>query len=275
MNIKQEAFKKEVWDYYRDHGRHDMAWRHDTSPYAIVVSEIMLQQTQVSRVEIKFSSWMKRFPTWKALAAAPVKDVLQEWSGLGYNRRALFLKRVAEAVAARKPAELPQTFDELIELPGIGPNTAGAILAYAFNKPQPFIETNIRSSYIHFFFPKSRTKIADAKLMPLIEETLADPYIQKHSREWHWALMDYGSYIKSLHPNPSRKSAHHVKQSVFKGSNRELRANILKFILEKPRTLKEIKTAFKDYPATQIDENVHNLLKEGFIRGVSGTYHTY
>lgn len=272
MNIKLEAFKKEVWNYYRNHGRHDMAWRHDTSPYAIVVSEIMLQQTQVSRVTVKFTSWMNRFPTWKTLAAAPVKDVLQEWSGLGYNRRALFLKRVAEAVVARKPAELPQTFEELIELPGIGPNTAGAILAYAFNKPQPFIETNIRSSYIHFFFPKSRTKIADAKLLPLIHETLTDPYIATHARKWHWALMDYGSYIKSMHPNPSRKSAHHVKQSTFKGSNRELRANILKFILAKPVTSAKIVAKFATHTETQVRKNLSSLTTEGFLIEKDGTY---
>ncbi|HEX7724326.1 MAG TPA: A/G-specific adenine glycosylase [Candidatus Paceibacterota bacterium] len=275
MNTKLDAFKKEVWNYYHAHGRHDMAWRKDTSPYAVAVSEIMLQQTQVSRVEVKFASWMKRFPTWRALADAPVKAVLQEWSGLGYNRRALFLKRAAEAVMTRRPAELPQTFEELCELPGIGPNTAGAILAYAFNKPQPFIETNIRSTYIHFFFPKSRAKISDSKLLPLIEKTVADPHIAAHAREWHWALMDYGSYIKSTHPNPSRKSAHHVQQSAFKGSNRELRANILKFILEKPATSAAIVKNFAAHPVRQIQKNIRDLEKEGFIRPNSDTYYIY
>ena len=273
------AFTKEVWAHYHAHGRHDMAWRRDTSAYAIVVSEIMLQQTQVSRVETKFASWMKRFPSWQALAAASTKDVLSEWSGLGYNRRALYLKRIAEELASRakkigaeaKP-ELPQGYEELRKLPGIGSNTAGAILAYAFDKTHPFIETNIRSAYIHFFFPRSRTKIADARLLPLIEETLADPYIQTHAREWHWALMDYGSYIKSMHPNPSRKSAHHVKQSAFKGSNRELRAAILRSILKKPAAGSAIVKRFADYPATQVRKNLSALASEGFLSEKDGTY---
>lgn len=297
------AFTKEVWAHYRAHGRHDMAWRRDTSPYAIVVSEIMLQQTQVSRVETKFASWMKRFPSWQALAAASTKDVLSEWSGLGYNRRALYLKRIAEHlqsargasgnahgggdISSRAPMRfasnfdpkhvvsqknIPDTYAALRELPGIGPNTAGAILAYAFNKPHPFIETNIRSAYIHFFFPRSRAKIPDAKLLPLIEETLADPHISAHAREWHWALMDYGSYIKSMHPNPSRKSAHHIKQSAFKGSNRELRAAILRFILEKPARGSAIVKRFAEYPATQVRTNVAALASEGFLTQKDGTY---
>jgi A/G-specific adenine glycosylase len=272
MNTKLNAFKKSVWSYYRDHGRHDMAWRRDTSPYAIVVSEIMLQQTQVSRVEIKFAAWIKRFPSWKALASATTADVLREWSGLGYNRRALYLKRVAEEVTAKYNGILPNTVEALRELPGIGPNTAGAILAYAFNKPQPFIETNIRSAYIHFFFPKSRAKIPDVKLLPLIQETLNDPRIKTHAREWHWALMDYGSHIKNQHPNPSRKSAHHVKQSAFKGSNRELRANILKFILTKPAQSAVIVKKFADYPAIQVRKNLTALSTEGFLAEKDGTY---
>jgi A/G-specific adenine glycosylase len=269
------SFTKEVWAYYRAHGRHDMAWRRDTSPYSIVVSEIMLQQTQVSRVETKFASWMKRFPSWRALAAASTKDVLSEWSGLGYNRRALYLKRIAEhlqGTSGARSSDLPDAYDTLRELPGIGPNTAGAILAYAFNKPHPFIETNIRSAYIHFFFPKSRAKIPDTKLMPLIEETLADPYIHAHAREWHWALMDYGAYIKSMHPNPSRKSVHHVKQSSFKGSNRELRAAMLRFILEKPARSSAIVKEFPAYPAVQVRKNLAALAGEGFLAEKDGTY---
>lgn len=260
MNAKCDAFKKEVWSHYRAHKR-DMPWRADTSPYSIVVSEIMLQQTQVSRVTVKFASWMKRFPTWQVLAKAPVADVLREWSGLGYNRRALYLKRIAEEVVANYKGILPDTFEELRKLPGIGPNTAGAILAYAFNKPYQFIETNIRSAYIHFFFPRAKAKIPDSKLLPLIEQTLD----QRNSREWHWALMDYGSYIKSTYPNPSRRSAHHVKQSKFKGSNRELRANILKFILENPVTLKKIRAQFSNYSNEQVQKNVDDLVREGFI----------
>lgn len=278
-----EAFKRTVWSYYRTHGRHDLPWRRDTSPYAIIVSEIMLQQTQVPRVIRKFESWMRRFPDWQTLSRASTTDILREWSGLGYNRRALYLMRIAEAVTARPEAfaflvaknrPKPQA-SALTTLPGIGPNTAGAILAYAFNEPHPFIETNIRSAYIHFFFPKSRTKIPDSRLMPLIEATLADPRIRSNPRKWHWALMDYGSHLKNTRPNPSRKSAHHVRQSAFKGSNRELRANILKALLKQPMKSSAIVRLFSDKPVMQVKKNLAALAAEGFLAekpGASGTY---
>jgi A/G-specific adenine glycosylase len=229
------------------------------SPYSIVVSEIMLQQTQVSRVIAKYASWMKRFPSFAALAKAPMKNVLPEWSGLGYNRRALYLKRIAEHVVGRG-GSMPDTYEGLRALPGIGPNTAGAILAYAFDKPYPFIETNIRSAYIHFFFPDARRKISDAELMPLIEAALD----RAHPREWHWALMDYGSYIKSIHPNPSRKSAHHVRQTPFKGSNRELRSRILRAIMRKPASKAAIMRLFLAHPRAHIEKNLADLAREGF-----------
>lgn len=279
-------FKKEIWGYYRNNGRM-MPWRTDTRPYYVVVSEIMLQQTQVHRVVNKFESFVKRFPNWKSLARASTMDVLQEWSGLGYNRRALFLKRIAEVVVETghfsqlkwsKSADrfhLPPTFEELRTLPGIGPNTAGSILAFAYNIPYPFIETNIRSVFIHFFFPeiekregkKACKKISDDQIMPFIEEALRDPKIKKNPREWYYALMDYGSMLKKTLPNPSRRSAHHVKQKPFKGSNRELRSSILKFVLEKPRSYAEIFGKFKKkkVPTTSIRKNLADLTKEGFI----------
>jgi A/G-specific adenine glycosylase len=266
-----------------------MAWRDQPTPYYVVVSEIMLQQTQVHRVMNKFTSFVKRFPTWQSLAQAPTKDVLTEWSGLGYNRRALFLKRIAETITdgGKVAGTLPNSFDELRKLPGIGPNTAGSILAFAYNIPFPFIETNIRSVFIHFFFPdiekregkKACKKISDDQLMPFIEEALHDPKIKKNPREWYYALMDYGSMLKKTLPNPSRRSAHHIKQKPFKGSNRELRSRILRLVMENGRTRKEIENYFKKeinkklITEKQIEENVRNLLKEGFIGQHRGRYH--
>ena len=264
---KLRAFKREVMAYYRKN-RREMAWRSDTRAYFIVVSEIMLQQTQVDRVRIKFTSFVKRFPDWQSLARASNHEVLAEWSGLGYNRRSLYLKRIAEAVA-EKGEDILNSKDSLLELPGIGPNTAGSILAFAFNQPIPFIETNIRSAFIHFFFKDSEEKIPDSELFPLIEKALD----KKNPREWYYALMDYGSYLKKLHLNPSRKSAHHVKQSSFKGSNRELRSNILKLIMtgKKPAIAVE-----KEFSATwdlaQIRKNLADMEKEGFIAKKSGMY---
>jgi len=238
-----------------------MPWRTRTHPYFIVVSEIMLQQTQVDRVRAKFVSFVERFPDWDSLAKASSHEVLSEWSGLGYNRRGLYLKRIAEVVA-KEGENVLKSKESLLELPGIGPNTAGSILAFAFNQPALFIETNIRSVFIHFFFNDAKRKISDAELFPLIEQTLD----KENPREWYYALMDYGSHLKKLHPNPSRKSAHHVKQSSFKGSNRELRSNILKMIMKKSSSRATIEKAFAaSWDPIKIKKNLLDLEKEGFI----------
>lgn len=223
MNFSQ--FKKTIWDYYKSRKR-ELPWRHVDDPYKILVSEVMLQQTQVVRVYKKYESFLFKFPTIQALAKAPLKEVLKEWQGLGYNRRALHLKKAAEEIVSKHRGIFPKDRESLMALPGIGQSTAGALLAFAWNKPAVFIETNIRSVFIHFFFKKS-TQIADKKLLPLIEKAVMD---EKNSREWYYALMDYGVMLKTIE-NPSRKSKHHVKQSAFKGSRRQKRSWILRHLL--------------------------------------------
>ncbi len=268
------AFKKTIWSYYKTN-RRDMPWRSQPTPYYVVVSEIMLQQTQVDRVMRKFQSFIKKFPNWKALARASNKEALQEWSGLGYNRRGLYLKKIAEIITenGKRPGKLPESVDELLELPGIGQNTAGSILAFAFNVPRPFIETNIRSVFIHFFFKNSRSKIHDDKLIPLIEKVLQDKKICQNPREWYYALMDYGSYLKKQVTNPSRKSSHHVQQKPFKGSNRELRSRILKLLLQSNLNLESICSNLKDIKNHEnIKKNIIDLEKEGFILQKNGLY---
>ncbi len=269
-----KKFSDAVWSYYRAHGR-EMPWRTDHSTYAVVVSEIMLQQTQVSRVTAKFASFVRRFPDWKTLAKASTKDVISEWSGLGYNRRALYLKKIAEAITDRgtKRGMLPKTYEGLRELPGIGPNTAGSILAFAYNIPHPFIETNIRSVFIHHFFAeiekhegkKACKKIDDGEIMPLIQAALALPKNQKNPREWHYALMDYGADLKKRLPNPSRRSAHHVPQSSFKGSNRELRAKVLRLITKQDMTLAQICNHLNGCDPASIKKNLEAMRNEGFF----------
>jgi A/G-specific adenine glycosylase len=259
-----------------------MPWRRDTSPYSVVVSEIMLQQTQVSRVLEKYASWMRRFPTWQSLARASTKDVLREWSGLGYNRRGLYLKRIAETITenGKTSGTLPNTYEELRELPGLGPNTAGSIMAFAFNIPHPFIETNIRSVFIHHFFDdggltsEGQTSIHDHDIMPLIKESLERPSIKKNPREWYYALMDYGSYLKKQMPNPSRRSAHHFKQKRFEGSNRELRSKILQMIMKQSAKGETVAKRFqkKGWNAEQISKNLNDLEKEGFLVMSKETY---
>lgn len=258
--MQMKAFTDTIWNYYKKYGR-DLPWRHDTTPYRIVVSEIMLQQTQASRVAKKFDSFLKKFSDWNSLAKAPTIDVLKEWQGLGYNRRALNLQRLAQSINGM----LPKTYAELLDLPGIGPNTAGSIMAFAWNLPHPFIETNIRTVFIHFFFKNKRGKVHDKKLMPLITEALLDKRNQKNPREWYYALMDYGCFLKQNEVNPSRRSAHHVKQSKFKGSNRELRSHILKLILKGAKTEEEIMKEFPDKKKVDVVRNIKDLDKEGFV----------
>jgi len=237
-------------------------------PYKILVSETMLQQTQVSRVLSKYSEFLKLFPTLESLAGAPVENVLRAWQGLGYNRRALNLKHAAEKIVTDFKGVFPKTAEELESLPGIGQSTRGALMAFAFASATPYIETNIRTVYLHFFFKTKRGKIHDRDIMPLIEKTLD----QKNPRDWYYALMDYGVFLKQTLPNPSRKSKHHTTQSTFKGSNRELRSHILKEILKEPQTLESLNSRLHK-PLLAINKNLHALEKEGFIENKKGIYH--
>lgn len=254
------TFRTAVWAHYHKHGRHALPWRKTRDPYRILVSEVMLQQTQVDRVLPKYRSFIKKFPTFKALAEAPLQSVLAEWKGLGYNRRALGLKRAAEAVMKNHKGELPAVYRELVELPGIGPYTAHALRAFVWNEPDVFIETNIRTVYIHHFFPKSKN-VPDAKLMPLIEKTLD----KKNTREWYYALMDYGSHLKKTLGNISQRSGSYMKQSRFKGSRRELRAAVLHAVVHKKTLSRSRLARLLDRKPNEIDETIEELMKEGFI----------
>lgn len=265
--MTQKKFQKTVYDFYKQN-RRDLPWRRSVSPYKVLVSEIMLQQTQAPRVIPKFKSFIKKFPSFKALANAQTKDVLLEWQGLGYNRRAINLKRTAEIVSRDFNGKLPQEKEKLVALPGIGPYTAGAIRAFAWNLPNVFIETNIRSVYLHHFFNDgSCREIDDKKILPIVEKTLDT----KNPREWYSALMDYGTHLKATLPNPSRRSKHHAKQSTFKGSNRELRSHILKAILEKPQTLVML-TKTLEKPKEAIKKNLESMQKEGLLKKSGSRY---
>ncbi len=272
MNCPQ--FQKTIRDYFKDH-RRDFPWRTEAgsgsdlgelAPYHILVSEIMLQQTQADRVVSKYGSFIGKFPDFEALAEAALSDVLREWKGLGYNRRALNLRRLAIEVMEKHRGELPRDPEALIGLPGIGPGTAGSLLAFAFNIPRPFIETNIRTVFIHFFF-HGREEVSDREIMPLIEKTLD----RENPREWYYALMDYGVMLKKMHKNPSRKSVHYKKQSPFKGSARELRAQILHQIVLKPSTLAQIAKSLKR-ERKEVERHTNDLAKEGFVALESGMY---
>ena len=244
-----------------------LPWRETTDPYRIMVSEIMLQQTQVDRVTAKFRAFIDRFPNVSALAEADFSEVLTVWQGLGYNRRALALKRAAEAIVDRFGGSVPATRKELESLPGIGPYTAGAIMAFAFDLPEIFIETNIRSVYIHHFFG-DRTGINDRELLPLIGMTLD----HRRPRDWYNALMDYGAVLKREQGNPSRRSSHHARQSPFAGSNRQLRSALLKAILAAPGLSAEDLIDRATGDAGSIARNLVLMENEGLIVKRAGRY---
>ena len=215
----------------------DLPWRRTYDPYAIWISEVMLQQTQVSRVDGRWQRWLERFPTVDALAAAAPSDVLEEWQGLGYNRRALSVHRAAQAIS-EAGGVFPQDQKELIKLPGIGPATAAGIRAFAFNLHGVYLETNVRTVFLHELYPQAEG-VPDSELVPLVDLTCPasvtdaanDATAELTPRSWYYALLDYGAYLKKTIPNPSRRSKSHVKQSRFEGSHRQKRAELLRVLL--------------------------------------------
>jgi A/G-specific adenine glycosylase len=238
------AFQAQIWAFYEHSGR-KLSWRNTRNPYKILISEVMLQQTQVARVLEKYPEFLKKFPTLEALAASPLGDVLRAWQGMGYNRRARYLKDAAEAVIEGN-GKIPKTETDLLKLPGIGHYTANAILAFAYNEPRVFIETNIRRVFIHHFF-KNLKSVSDKQILPLVDQTLDI----SNPREWYYALMDYGAQLpKVTKRNSNTQSKHYTKQSTFKGSLRELRGTLIRKISEGPKKLKTLQTACKNDPRT-------------------------
>lgn len=261
-----EKFQEVVWDYYKNHKR-ILPWREGKiNPYHVLVSEFMLQQTQVDRVLPKYKLFLKRFPTLKKLAFAKQSSVIREWSGLGYNRRAIFLHKTAQIITNNFQGKIPNTKEKLLTLPGVGPYMASALLIFVYNKDEICLETNIRTVYIHHFF-KNQKKVSDAELLPFVERSRA-PYAP---REWFYALMDYGSHIKRTLGNFSRKSSLHTKQKVFKGSNRELRGIVIKYMVGRKKkevvSFLTIKDVTKHFTKEHVQDVVKSLISEGFLTG--------
>lgn len=253
------SFRKKVYAYYRAKGR-DLPWRRDINPYRVLISEIMLQQTQVERVIKKYSDFLSAYPDFPTLADASLPKLFAIWSGMGYNRRALALRTLAQKVMAEHHGRLPSEPELLIALPGIGKYTAGAVSAFAFNKPVVFMDTNIRRVYIHEFL-HDQEHIHDDELIPLVEQTID----KANPRKWYNALMDYGTMLKQKHANPNRKSAHYVRQSPFENSNRQVRGKILKLLVaQSPLTTAQI-IKESDVEPERIRKNLAQLADEGFI----------
>ena len=261
------AFQQAILSWYHDN-RRSFPWRETTDPYKILVSEIMLQQTQTERVVPKYTEFLEAFPTAHALAEAPLADVLEHWNGLGYNRRARYLQQACQTVVRDMGGVFPETPAGLQKLPGVGPYTSRAIACFAFGdrnpaSVEPFIETNIRSVFIFFFFndkqeieqdvelqkrtlndvPSSDSiisiskgeSVSDAQILRLVADSMPSADVMS-AREWFYALMDYGSMLKKKTVNPNRRSSSYTKQSRFEGSVRQARGVILRQLVKNKET---------------------------------------
>lgn len=250
------AFRRAVWKYWKENGRHELPWRQTQDPYRILVSEVMLQQTQVPRVIEKYKEFLRAFPSVRVLARAKLAQVLRVWSGLGYNRRAKFLHEAARAIVAHHGGKVPRDLAALRALPGFGPYTAAAVRVFAFNDSDVLVETNVRAAVIHHFFADS-VKVHDREIVEYAEKAARgqDP------RQWHSALFDYGVYLKTAHGNAGRKSAHYVRQSKFEGSVRQVRGAVLK-ALTAGESLSAVRTQFPD----RYGQALEALRAEGIVR---------
>jgi len=221
----------------------------------------MLQQTQTYRVLPKYLDWLMLFPNVKALANASLAEVLLAWSGLGYNRRAKYLWESAKKIVEEYGGEVPRTYEELRQLPGIGEYTANALLAFAYNQPTIVLETNIRTAILHHFFENHQEKVSDSQ----IKEVLTKILDKKSPRNWYYALMDYGNWLKFEGYDYFHQQKAHTKQKPFKGSERFVRGYLLRESLKyKELKLKEIQLS--GYTQEQIRKIAKDLVAEGLLQ---------
>lgn len=284
LSEQLETFRAKVLERGKELWR-DLPWRHTCDPYAIWISEVMLQQTQVARVDGRWQRWLRRFPNVAVLADADAADVLEEWQGLGYNRRALSLHKAAQ-ILDKNGGVMPEDERELVALPGIGPATAAGIRAFAHNLPGVYLETNVRTVFLHELFPEAEG-VPDSALTPLVAATCpkddADPH--DDPRTWYYALLDYGAYLKQTIPNPSRRSRTHSKQSKFEGSHRQKRAEVLRILLAaRPNSLsfdelsgaldeQEISEGRAPVASSELQDVLSELVREGFCTEENEMWH--
>lgn len=284
-----------VFAWYERNAR-DLPWRKTSHPYRILVSEVMLQQTQVDRVIEKYKEFLRAFPTVLALASAAPRDVIIAWQGLGYNRRALFLQKTAQAILEKHDGTFPKDLALLKALPGVGDYTARAILSFAFDRLVPMMDTNHRQFYERVFFGGRSTP--DRVLLDLAEEML--PIIReawnmehgtniflfekKKSAVYHWnqALMDFMSAFRTydvgriddpllakftrVFPAGKRKKKTEKKFVRFQVSDRWYRGKIIDMLRERPRvSFSHLQKKFQTIPDARLQKIVSGLEKDGLI----------
>jgi A/G-specific adenine glycosylase len=271
MQVEQILqFQQKIYNYYRVH-RRSFSWRDQVDPYRVFISEVMLQQTQTVRVISKFEEWISVFPDFSVLASASTQQVLSVWQGLGYNRRGLALHKAAQIIVNQFDGLLPCNFADLVSLPGIGPNTAGSVSAFAFNFPVVFIETNIRTVFLHEFFA-GQHDVTDKQILELIAATVD----YQNPRDWYYALMDFGVYLKKELRVSNRQSKHYTRQSKFIGSRRQVRGSIVRILTKTaPLTLDQImELVHLDLDGTLHDVHsvLYQLVQENIVKEKQDTY---
>ncbi|MES2876646.1 MAG: A/G-specific adenine glycosylase [Patescibacteria group bacterium] len=258
-------FNEVIWTEGRKLYR-QMPWREDTRPYYVLVSELMLQQTQVARVIPKFMAFVEAFPDEATLAKASLADVLKLWQGLGYNRRAKFLHESAKRIVNDFDGVFPTEHADILSLPGVGKNTCGAIEAYAFNRPSLFIETNVRTVYIRHFFADD-FEVDDKWILEKLTTTIDT----EHPREFYWSLMDYGSWLKANGVRNSARSKHYKKQSPLEGSLRQVRGQIIRELTTGAMTEATLRQLLKaDY---RFESALAGLQRDGLVSGSPAGFH--
>jgi len=255
-----------VWSFFKEQER-GFAWRETYDPYEILVSEVMLQQTQTDRVARKYTEFLRKFPTVTALAQASTAEVIAAWQGLGYYRRALNLQRAAQEIIERFASQVPSNVSELETLPGIGAYTAAAIAIFAHGQTVPMIETNIRAVYLYSFFPR-RENVADREILALVDETID----RRDTRRWFYALMDLGAELKKQRKKINHRSKHHTRQSTFEGSHRQLRAAVLRVLSERKKAKKSTLKKILGFESFRIEKALSELESEGFLCRGRGVY---
>ena len=246
---KKKHFNQMLFRWHKAHYR-EMAWRNTRNPYRILVSEVMLQQTQVERVREKYAEFLKQFPSVHILAKAQLGDVIRAWSGLGYNRRAKYLHECVKEVLLNHQGKFPNDMTTLMTLPGIGLSTAGALQAFAFGEDEPMIDTNIRRILTRTFFsPKmSRLRLDMVGVSDKELYVFAKSLIPKgKGREWNYAMLDLGATLctarhhsklcplAKLH-GPVSDFVYKKPQKKFANSDRFYRGRILSQLLISPHT---------------------------------------
>lgn len=266
MTIPQ--FRKIVWQHAKEQGRHTLPWRtRNVSPYAVLVSEIMLQQTQVDRVIPYYRGFLKQFPTTHTLADASLSDVLNTWQGLGYNRRGKMLHEAARQLVQKYGGKVPKDVAALESLPGVGPYTARAITAFAYNADTVFVETNLRTAVMHHFFPKQE-RVTDQEMLTVLRKA----FPKGRAREWYAALMDYGAHLKRSGVRLNARSSSYAKQKVFKGSAREARGILLKTLMSGPQPAQKLHNLLGPERRAQMKLALATLVRDGMLQKEGRAY---